>query len=112
LDQADKIASGSIKISLFQNEPVSNEFKSVEVMFGLYSDTGELYSNEVEVHFNSTSANPKERVFEIILSLNTLGSKAGFCYLKAFDKKDKSRLNPFDLKDMLKISSLTEKDEF
>jgi uncharacterized protein (TIGR02687 family) len=112
LDQADKIASGSIKISLFQNEPVSNEFKSAEVMFGLYSDTGELYSNEVEIHFNSTSANPKERVFEIILSLNTLGSKAGFCYLKAFDKKDKSRLNPFDLKDMLKISSLTEKDEF
>jgi len=61
---------------------------------------------------NSTSANPKERLFEVILSLNSQGSKANFGYLKAFEKKDKTRLNPLGLNDLIKISSLMEKDEF
>jgi len=112
IDQNDRIASGSIKITLLQDQPVDNELKSAEVLFALYSEKGDLYSKEVEVHFNSTSGNPKERIFEIILSLNTLGSNASFCYLKAYHKADKSRLNPLGTNDLIKVNTLMEKDEF
>jgi uncharacterized protein (TIGR02687 family) len=112
IDQNDRIASGSIKITVLQDQPVDNELKSAEVLFALYSEKGDLYSKEVEVHFNSTSGNPKERIFEIILSLNTLGSNASFCYLKAYHKADKSRLNPLGTNDLIKVNTLMEKDEF
>lgn len=112
IDQNDRISSGSIKITLLQNQAVNNELKSAEVLFGLYSEKGDLYSKEVEVQFNSTSGNPKERIFEIILSLNTLGSNASFCYLKAYHKEDKSRLNPLGINDLIKVNTLMEKDEF
>ncbi|MCU4173935.1 BREX-1 system phosphatase PglZ type A [Carboxylicivirga sp. N1Y90] len=105
IDQADKISSGSLKITILQDQPVSNEYKSSEVVFGLFSDTGELLSNDSTLILNSTSNNPKERVFEVILSLNTLGSKASFGYLRAYDKKDKSRLNPIGVNDLIKIST-------
>ena len=112
IDQTDKIASGSLKISLIQDQPVSKDYKSAELVFGIYSDIGELLTNEVELHLNSTSSNPKDRLFEVILSLNTKGSKSSFGYLKAFAKKDKKRLNPQVVNDLIKISSLMEKDEF
>ncbi len=111
-DQTDKILSGSINVSLLQDMPVTNEYKSLEVIFGLYSENGELLSKEVELHFNSTSNNPNERLLGIILSLNAKGSKASFCYLKAYDKKDKNRLNPLVVNDLIKIISKYEVDEF
>ncbi|WP_333620783.1 BREX-1 system phosphatase PglZ type A [Sphingobacterium multivorum] len=112
IDQTDKITSGSLKVTLIQDQPVSNEYKSSELIFGIYADSGELLTNEAELHLNSTSSNPKERLFEVILSLNSQGSKANFGYLKAFEKKDKTRLNSLGLNDLIKISSLMEKDEF
>lgn len=112
IDQTDKISSGSLKVVVIQNQAVSNEYKSAEMVFGIYSDTGDLLSNEAELHLNSISNNPKERVFEVVLSLNAAGSKASFGYVKAFDKNDKTRLNPVVVNDLIKISSLMEKDEF
>jgi len=112
IDENKKITSGSVKITLLQDQPVSNEYKSREINLGLYSDTGELYSGEVAVVLNSTSQSPKDRIFEVILSLNSRGSKANFCYLKAYDKNDKQKLNPIVINDLLQISSLMEKDEF
>jgi uncharacterized protein (TIGR02687 family) len=112
IDENTKILSGSLKLTLLQNEPVSNDLRSVEIVFGLYSESGELYSNEIQIHFNATSTNPRERIFEEILSLNAKGSQVSFCYLKAYDVKDKERLNPVSLNDLIKISSLTSKDEF
>ncbi|GAW90568.1 TIGR02687 family protein [Flavobacterium psychrophilum] len=110
IDNVNKITTGNIKITVLQNEPVSNEFKSLEVNVGLYNDKGELLSNEMELSCNATSNNPKERMFEIILTLNTLGSKTSFCYLKAFDNKDKNKLNPIVLNDLITISTLMEMD--
>ena len=112
IDQTDRIASGSLKLALIQDQPVSNEFRSTELIFGIYSDTGELLTNEEELHLNATSENPKERYYEATLSLNTKGSNASFGYLKAFYKTDKARLNPVGVNDLIKISSLMEKDEF
>lgn len=112
IDGTAKITTGSLKVILLQDQPVSNDYKSVKIKLGLYSDTGELLSNETELTIDSTSQNPKERVYEAILTLNTKGSKASFCHLKAFDKKDKERLNPLHVKDLITISSLMEKDDF
>lgn len=112
IDQNKRITTGSIKLSLIQDQPVSSEYKALEVVFGIYSDTGELLSNERSVQFDAVSPNPKDRVQEIILSLNTKGSKANLGYIKAFDTNDKSRLNPVGVNDLVKISSLMEKDEF
>lgn len=113
IDENTKILSGSLKLTLLQNEPVSNSLRDAEILIGLYSDSGKLLSDqEVNVHFNSTSNNPKERIFDEILTLNAEGSKSSFCYLRAYDKNDKERLNPISLNDLLKISSLTDKDEF
>ncbi|UOK42512.1 MULTISPECIES: BREX-1 system phosphatase PglZ type A [Flavobacterium] len=106
IDNVSKITTGNIKIVVLQNEPVSNELRSLEVTVGLYDDNGVSLSNEVELICNATSNNPKERVFEIILTLNTQGSKATFCYLKAFDNKDKNKLNPIVLNDLITISTL------
>lgn len=112
IDDTDRINSGSCKITLLQDQPVSNFFKHIDIILGLYSDSGLALSNEVELQINSTSENPKERIFEAILTLNTQGSKANFCYLKAFDSKDKSRLNPLGINDTVKISTTMEIDEF
>jgi uncharacterized protein (TIGR02687 family) len=112
IDDTKKITSGSLKVLLLQDQPVSNEYNNLEIILGLYSDTGELYSNEVPVKLNSTSENPQERMYEPILNLNTKGSKANYCYLKAFDKEDKSRLNPVVINDLIQISSLMEKDSW
>jgi hypothetical protein len=103
IDGATKITTGTIKVSLLQNEPVSNDLKSIDIVLGLFNDNGELVSNEVQLTCNATSLNPKERVFETILTLNTLGAKASFCYLRAYKPKDK--LNPI-LNDLLTISTL------
>ncbi|WP_445908271.1 BREX-1 system phosphatase PglZ type A [Yeosuana sp.] len=107
IDNTNKITTGNIKVALLQNEPVSNVLKSLDIVIGLFNDNGELVSNAVELSCNATSANPKERVFEVILTLNSLGSKASFCHLKAYNLKDK--LNPI-LNDLLTISTLMEMD--
>ncbi len=110
IDENKKITTGSIKITLLQDQPVSNQHKSREIILGLYSDTGELYAKEVTLHLNSTSSSPKDRIFEPILTLNNKGSKASHCYLKAFDINDKNRLNPLGIDDILQISAMMEMD--
>lgn len=112
IDQNKRITTGSVKIMLIQEQPVSSDRKALDVILGIYSDAGELLSNEAIIAFDATSGNPKDRIQEIILSLNTKGSKVGFGYLTAYDQNDKSRLNPIGPKDLIKISSLMEKDEF
>ena len=86
--------------------------KNNELVFAIYSETGELLSDEVEVNLNSASNNPKERVFDIVLALNSKGSKASFGRVKAFKKSNTMRINTDGMNDTVTISSLTEKDEF
>lgn len=112
IDGNNKISSGNIKISLLQEQAVSNNFKSTNIIFALYNDRSELLSNEEEVYFNSTSDNPRERFTEVLLTLNAEGTKANYCFLKAFSKKDRNKLNPIKVSDSIKINSLMEKDEF
>lgn len=110
IDDTKKILSGSIKVTIIQDQPVSNTYKPLELIIGLYDENGDLYSNEASLILDSTSGAPKDRIFESILSLNPKGTKANFCYLRAFEKADKNRLNPLVINDLLQITTLMEKD--
>ena len=101
-----------MKIKLLQDEPVSNELKNNELVFAIYSETGELLSDEVEVNLNSASNNPKDRVVDIVLSLNTKGTNASIGWVKAYKKNNTMRINTDGMNDMVRMSSLMEKDEF
>ena len=112
LDNQKRINTGSIKINLLQDEPVTNELKPREIVIGLYDETGNKISNEETIVFDYTSKNPKERQKDVILTLNSKGSTKTFGYLKAFDSDDKSRLNPKVVNEKMIITQLMEKDEF
>lgn len=112
VDKTNRIVSNFMKIKLLQDQPVSNDLKNNELVFAIYSETGELLSDEVEVNLNSASNNPKERVFDIVLALNSKGSKASFGRVKAFKKSNTMRINSDGMNETVTISSLTEKDEF
>jgi len=112
LDSTKKITTGSLKISIYQEQPVSSDIKPAEIIIGLFDDKGKLISNEVDVVLESTSDNPKERTKNIVLTLSGSGSQSSFCYLRAFDINDKTRLNPIRINDKLIISTVMDIDEF
>lgn len=112
VEKTDRITSSFMKIKLLQDQPVSNELKNNELVFAIYSETGELLSDEVEVNLNSASNNPKDRVVDIVLSLNTKGTNASIGWVKAYKKNNTMRINTDGMNDMVRISSLMEKDEF
>ena len=112
LDSIKKITTGSLKISIYQEQPVSSDIKPAEIIIGLYDDKGKLISNEVDVVLESTSDNPKERTKNIVLTLSGNGNQSSFCYLRAFDINDKTRLNPIRINDKLIISTVMDIDEF
>jgi uncharacterized protein (TIGR02687 family) len=95
LNDSLKIVSGAIKINLFQIQPVSNEFKSRNVIAGIFNTTNQLISNEVEISLNSVSDLPVERKQEFILNLSSTAGNEPVLSLKVFDiQEDKDRLNP------------------
>jgi len=95
LNDSLKIVSGAIKINLFQIQPVSNEFKSRNVIAGIFNTTNQLISNEVEISLNSVSDLPVERKQEFILNLSSSAGNEPVLSLKVFDiQEDKDRLNP------------------
>lgn len=110
IDSNNKINSNNLKVTILQDEAISNDTKVQEINLGIYSADGQLLSNKEHITFNATSSNPKERIFECILSLNQDGTKASFGYLKAFSTKD--NLNPISINDIITINSLMGKDEF
>ena len=112
IDTTDRINTGSIKVELLQDDPITSEVKGISCVIGLYAEDGRLLSDEKPVQFNSTSSNPKDRVQSAILFLNSEGSKASFGYLRAYDEKDNARLNPLYINDLLKINTLMERDDF
>ncbi len=110
LDSQKRITTGSIKISIFQDQPVSNQYKPMEVVIGLYDKQGNQLSNEEVVAMDATSENPKDRIREVILTLNTKSNDENLAYLRAFDAEMKDRLNPVGIDEKLIISRTTQTD--
>lgn len=110
LDSQKRITTGSIKIQLFQDQPVTSKRKPKEIVIGLYDEKGRKLSNEELVLFDGTSGNPKERTREAILTLNTASSGKNLAYLRAYDASDTDKLNPQVINEKLIISRPGETD--
>jgi len=107
----ERIASGYLKLSVLQLEPVNTGLKEMEAVVGLYSEQDELVSNEYKTLFNSTATNPLERNSEMVLTLSAKGTKLSQCILKGYDVADEQRLNPL-FNQRIIIQSLIQRDEF
>ena len=94
IDGVTKIGGGKLNVTIIQEQAVSNEFRGRDVVIGLYSDAGELISNDYTLMLNSTEKNATERTFKFVLALTASGSKLNFCRIKIWDLKDTNRLNP------------------
>ncbi|OWY26241.1 BREX-1 system phosphatase PglZ type A [Sphingobacteriales bacterium UPWRP_1] len=108
-----RITSGTVKAVLLQEQTLSNQYKKNEVYIALYAQNGTLLSTEEKkIVFDFTSLNPAERTVTVLLTLNTVGGRSNFCYLRMFDAvNDKDRLNPL-LNERLVNNFLMEIDEF
>jgi hypothetical protein len=111
IDTVSKMTAGSIKVSIFQNEVLSNSVSSRLVLLGLYNDENELISNEVSINLDITDERPSARTFNEILSLNENGTGLSFCKLRAFDYTDNNKLNPL-IDDKIIIQTIMDIDEF
>lgn len=107
----ERISSGYMKANLLQVEPVSTGLKELDMIVGLYSDQGDLLSNESKVLLNSTSANPLERSKELVMTLSAKGTQLSQCMLRGYDVEDEQKLNPLFNQRIL-IQSLIQRDEF
>ncbi|MBP6234866.1 MAG: BREX-1 system phosphatase PglZ type A [Saprospiraceae bacterium] len=104
--------TGSLKFSVLQSEPVSAETRPRTLFIGLYNIENQLISNEVKIIMDIQDPRPSARTFSEILSLTSLGSRSGFCYLRCFEEDDDQRINPIVINDKIIIQSLMETDEF
>ena len=105
-----RIVSGSIRIKIFQNAPVSSDTKPREIVLGIYNSTSQLVSNEIECSLNSPSQIPTDRTKEHIINLSSDSSQETILYLKAYDSDDDAdRLNPL-INEKIINSTLIESD--
>ena len=105
-----RIVSGSIKIKIFQNDPVSSDTKPREIVLGIYNSTSQLVSNEIECSLNSPSQIPTDRTKEHIINLSSDSSQETILNLKAYDSDDDAdRLNPL-INEKIINSTLIESD--
>lgn len=105
------LTSGTLKINVLQEEPVSNTVRPREVILGLYSEQGELMSREQHLHLNSTAASPKDRMFSVILELSGSANESTMCQFRAYDSEDIRKLSPITDQRIV-VNLLIEKDEF
>ena len=89
-----KIVSGALKIKLYQEQPISDTFKPIEINIGLYNNLDDLVSSEKSHQFDISSETASDREQEFILNLGSESAKESTLTLRIFDLDDKDRLNP------------------
>lgn len=112
LDTIATMTSSAANFGILQVEPVDKGLKPIKIRVGIYDLNDDLITNEVHLTLDSVDKKPSGRVFEFRLELNALGAKSKNGYLKAFKEDDVEKLNPLYINDLIKISILTEIDEF
>jgi len=110
MSKPDTISLSIVKLKFLQNDRVGADYKSHQIILGIYDTDGNLISKETNIEFNKTAENAKERVYEIKMEMLSQASKHKVGYLKAYKAKDKEKLNAI-LDEMIKINIL-ELDEF
>ena len=69
------ITSGQLAVSCYQRTPVGGKILPRHLWLGLFSDSGELISNEVELYFDLTSEQTREREITCSLVLTQAAEK-------------------------------------
>lgn len=108
-----KITGNALKLQFIQNDSVNSSRKKTVWLIGIYTQNGDLISDEKKLTFDSTSSNPMERIKSEVLKLSSTGSKSSFCYFRVFEwnKKNATKLNPI-IEHRLNNNTLIELDEF
>ena len=112
IDSTKSISAGAARFRFLQEIPIDEGIKALSVSIALYDIDNRLISNELKIEFNSTDKQATGRTFEVILELNSEGSKSAAGYLKVYKSSDDDKLNELYKSDMIKISTLTVIDEF
>lgn len=70
------ISTGQLVVKLFQSEPVSDKKQALTLKIGIYTQAGDLISEEKTIPFDFSSASPREREFQCALVLSTKADEA------------------------------------
>jgi hypothetical protein len=89
-----KIVSGALKVKLFQEQPVSSDNKTREIIMGVYNSSDELASSELTYQLDSPSEIATDRMKEFILNLDNKSAQESILTLKIFNQEDRDKLNP------------------
>ena len=111
LTQKRSITSGVLKVQLVQGERVSNRRRARTLLIGLYDDQGELVSREEEIAFDATSSAAPDRTRQAMLELQPAADDLNACRLLAYDRDDKTKLNPV-IEERFTIQRLFGRDDF
>lgn len=70
------ITAGQLSVTLYQTEPVTEKLQARELRAGVYSDSGELISNQHKVTMDLTTENAREREMKLQFLLTQEADKA------------------------------------
>ena len=98
-------------MQLTQTTSVSKKTRARTLRVGLYSEQGDLVSNEKELVFEAVSGDPATRTQRLMLQLKPEANDLNACRLLAYDADDINRLNPV-IDQRFTIQRLFEQDDF
>jgi uncharacterized protein (TIGR02687 family) len=70
------ISTGQLVVKLYQRYPINDKLQPVTLRVGIYSQSGELISEEKTINFDYSSDNPRDREFQCSLVLSTKAEQA------------------------------------
>lgn len=70
------ISTGQLVVKLYQRDPINDKMQPVTLKAGIYSQSGELISEEKTINFDYSSDNPRDREFQCSLVLSTKAEQA------------------------------------
>lgn len=70
------ISTGQLVVKLYQRDPINDKMQPVTLRAGIYSQSGELISEEKTINFDYSSDNPRDREFQCSLVLSTKAEQA------------------------------------
>lgn len=70
------ISTGQLVVKLYQRDPINDKMQPVTLRTGIYTQSGELISEEKTINFDYSSDNPRDREFQCSLVLSTKAEQA------------------------------------
>lgn len=70
------ISTGQLVVKLYQRDPINDKMQPVTLKAGIYSQSGDLISEEKTINFDYCSDNPRDREFQCSLVLSTKAEQA------------------------------------